>query len=229
MDKKKGFLLSYIKYGENDGIIHCFTADLGFESFYIRGIYSTKNKKKAYLYPLAELYLEVNAKTKSRQLPTLNKIEMATSHRADYHAKTSSILFFISDFLHQILKAEQSSPPIYKEIKLFLKELERENYQAHFIFLFKMIKHLGFAPLINEAKFLDAETGSFGENPTHHFFTAEISELWKKVLQDPDPYKIHIPQKKSRELLNSLLLYFQFHFENFKTPISLEIVKEIFQ
>ncbi|MGS0748846.1 recombination protein O N-terminal domain-containing protein [Halpernia sp. GG3] len=40
MTKKKGFLLSYLKYGDNDAILHCFTNDEGFESFYIRGIYA---------------------------------------------------------------------------------------------------------------------------------------------------------------------------------------------
>ena len=45
----RGILLSYIKYGDNDAILHCFTENAGFQSFFMRGIYSPKNKKKAYL------------------------------------------------------------------------------------------------------------------------------------------------------------------------------------
>ncbi|MBC7556323.1 MAG: DNA repair protein RecO [Chryseobacterium sp.] len=229
MTKKKGFLLSYLKFGDNDAILHCFTNDEGFQSFYIRGIYASKNKKKALLMPLSEIFLDVNLKSKSASLPLLNQIENANLKNFDFDVKISSILFFISDFLNQVLKSENEQSRIYEEIQAFISQLKNGNLKAHLIFLFKIIQLLGFAPLIGEDKFLNIETGLFTEQLSHQIFTEEISQIWKTILETPENYLVKIPQNKNRELLNSLLIYYQFHLENFKIPISLEVVKEIFQ
>ncbi|SFI08671.1 DNA repair protein RecO [Halpernia frigidisoli] len=228
MTKKKGFLLSYLKYGDNDAILHCFTADEGFESFYIRGIYSSKNKKKFLLTPLSEIFLDVNLKRKSTALPLLNQIESVDTDYFEFDIKKSSVLFFISDLLNQVLKSENSQSKIYNEIELFIFHLKQDKKQIHLLFLFKIIQFLGFAPLINDGKYLDIETGVFTENLSHQVFDEEISSIWKNILENEDIYNFKIPQNKSRELLNSLLIYYQFHLENFRIPVSLEIVKEIF-
>ncbi|WP_417430559.1 DNA repair protein RecO [Halpernia sp.] len=229
MTKKKGFLLSYLKYGDNDAILHCFTNDEGFQSFYIRGIYSAKNKKKALLSPLSEIYLDVNLKRKSSALPLLNQIEFVNSANSDFNIKTSTILFFTADFLNQVLKNENTQNEIYQEIGNFCEQLKIKNPQAHLIFLFKIIQLLGFAPLLGDGKYLDLETGVFTEEISHQVFDEEITKIWKTILLNSHDYNSKIPKNKSREILNSLLIYYQFHFENFKIPVSLEIVKEIFQ
>ena len=228
MNKKKGFLLSYLKYGDNDAILHCFTNDEGFESFYIRGIYSAKNKKKSLLTPLSEIFLDVNLKRKSTALPLINQIEKVNGESFEFDVKMTSVLFFVSDFLHQVLKSENSQGKFYREIEIFVSQLQQRNLQAHLIFLFKIIELLGFAPLLGEGKFLEVEKGTFTDQMSHQVFTKEISEVWKLILENDDSYNFKIPKNISRELLNSLLIYYQFHLENFKTPVSLEIVKEIF-
>jgi DNA repair protein RecO (recombination protein O) len=53
------FLLSYLKYGDNDAFLHCFSAEEGYQSFFVKGIYSAKNKKKPYLFPLNLLRVSV--------------------------------------------------------------------------------------------------------------------------------------------------------------------------
>lgn len=229
MTKKKGFLLSYLKFGDNDAILHCFTNNEGFESFYLRGIYASKNKKKALLTPLAEIYLDLNLKRKSTALQLLNQIEKVGSGSTDFNVKTASILFFTADFLNQVLKNENAQNLIYREIELFILELNAGNLQAHLIFLFKILQLLGYAPLLVEGDFLDLETGAFSNQLSHQNFNSEISKIWKTILETNGDYTLQIPKNKSRELLNSLLIYYQFHIENFKIPVSLEIVKEIFQ
>ena len=75
MDKNTGFLLSYIKYGDYDAILHCYTLEGGFQSFFMRGIYSAKNKKKAFLSPLNEL--EITFSNHRGNLPTIKKVELS--------------------------------------------------------------------------------------------------------------------------------------------------------
>ena len=52
METQDCFLLSYLKYGDNDAILNCLGKDNGFFTAFARGIYASKNKKKAYVQVL---------------------------------------------------------------------------------------------------------------------------------------------------------------------------------
>ena len=83
MTSQDGFLLSYIKYGENDVVLHCFTEEDGFQTYFLKGIYSKKNKKKAFLLPLNKLNFSVNA-GKSNGIQTVSKFEMVNKSKIIY-------------------------------------------------------------------------------------------------------------------------------------------------
>ena len=68
MDKNTGFLLSYIKYGDYDAILHCYTLESGFQSFFMRGIYSAKTKKSL---SFAINELEITFSSHHGNLPTI--------------------------------------------------------------------------------------------------------------------------------------------------------------
>ena len=88
----RGILLSYIKYGDNDAILHCFTENAGFQSFFMRGIYSPKNKKKAYLTPMTELYFTISDFHKKYNIQTISKIEkVKTLENYEYKGFAASV------------------------------------------------------------------------------------------------------------------------------------------
>jgi DNA repair protein RecO (recombination protein O) len=74
MNSQNGFLLSYLKYGENDAILHCFTEEEGFQSYFLKGIYR-KKKKKALLLPLNKLNFLINP-VKGNGIPSISKFEL---------------------------------------------------------------------------------------------------------------------------------------------------------
>ena len=74
MQTFSGFLLSSIKYGDNDAVVHCFTKEIGFETFFVKGLYAKKNKKKPYLFPLNELFFTVS-QSRSGNMQSIQKIE----------------------------------------------------------------------------------------------------------------------------------------------------------
>jgi DNA repair protein RecO (recombination protein O) len=228
MNLQTGFLLSYVKYGENDAIIHAFTENDGFQSYFLKGIYSKKNKKKAFLLPLNKLNFVTNI-SKGNDIPTISKLELVEFYDfyADINANT--VVFFISDFLNQILRIENKNTLIFEGIDEFLNELNRKNYQSHLIFLFKILKIQGVAPLVNDGKYLDPETGVFTLEMTHHFFDEYNSMIWKTILSSENPYEIKISSKFRRGFLDSILIYYHYHFADFKTPASLEIIQQIFE
>ncbi len=229
MQTATGFLLSYIKYGDNDAVLNCFTKESGFQTFFVKGIYSAKNKKKAYLLPLKELQFGFNQKARSGAMPMVSKIEPIENPEFYNDIKANSVVFFVADFLNQILRNESASADIYCEIVFFLNELELKNYRAHYILLFKILENQGFLPLMGEGNFLNPEKGIFVEEQAHQFFDEDISAKWKEIISSPEPYTVRLLGVSKKQFLDSVLMYCHYHLTDFRTPASLEIIQQIFE
>lgn len=228
MNSQKGFLLSYIKYGENDAVLHCFTEEEGFQSYFLKGVYSQKNKKKALLLPLNQLNFSINS-ARGNGIPSVSRFELVRNNDIYTDIRANTVVFFISDLLNQILRHENKNPGIFLSIDEFIEELTKNNYQSHLIFLIRILKIQGVAPLINDGNYLDPETGTFSQTLTHQLFDEEISGIWKNILASERPYqvKIHPPVRKS--FLDSLLVYYHYHITDFRIPNSLEVIQQIFE
>ncbi len=220
------FLLSYTKYGDHDAVLHCFCRENGFESFFAKGIYAPKNKKKAFLFPLNELLLYTSDKKKSIQ--NVQKIEQKNVDFFSSDIRKNSILFFISDLLNQVLRNENQNVGIYSEISIFLSQLQIDNFQSHLIFIFRLLKQQGLQPLFSDKIFLNPETGNFEDVESHHFFDKDISAIWKELIVSQNPYDIKLSRFGKQNFLDSILVYYHYHFTDFREPKSLEIIKEIF-
>ncbi|KIC62036.1 DNA repair protein RecO [Chryseobacterium taiwanense] len=228
MNLQAGFLLSYVKYGENDAIIHAFTENDGFQSYFLKGIYSKKNKKKAFLLPLNKLNFVINI-AKGNSIPTISRFELVEFYDFYTDINANTVVFFISDFLNQILRIENKNTAIFAGIDEFLSELNLKNYQSHLIFLIKILKIHGVAPLESDGKYLDPETGTFTFEIMHQYFDEYNSMIWKNILSSENPYEVKIPSKLRRTLLDSILIYYHYHFADFRTPTSLEVIQQIFE
>ncbi len=228
MNSQSGFLLSYIKYGENDAVLHCFTEEDGFQSYFLKGIYTKKNKKKALLLPLSKLSFSLNP-LKGNGIQTISKFEMMKSNDIYTDIRCNTVVFFISDFLNQNLRHENKNQTIFFCLEEFIDELQNRNYQSHLIFLIKILKIQGVAPLINDSKYLDPETGTFTSELMHQMFTSEISAVWKSILTAEDPYRMRIPSRLRKDFLDSVLVYYHYHITEFKIPASLEVIQQIFE
>lgn len=228
MNSQNGFLLSYFKYGENDAVLHCFTDEEGFQSYFLKGIYAKKNKKKALLLPLSKLSFSLNP-LKGNGIQTISKFELVKSNDIYTDIRCNTVVFFISDFLNQNLKHENKNPHIFFCLEEFIDKLEKGNYQSHLIFLIKILKIHGVAPLVNAGKFLDPETGTFSTQSTHQIFTEEISNIWKTILSAEKPYEVKVSSAFRKDFLDSILVYYHYHISDFKIPASLEVIQQIFE
>lgn len=229
MTSQSGFLLSYIKYGDRDAILQCFTKENGYQTFFVKGIYSPKNRKKAYLLPLNELCFNFSAKPSRSEVQQVSAFEPL--HSLDFYldVKASAMVFFAADFLKRNLRNEQQNAQIYDEITVFVRELQARNYRAHLIFLVKMVQNSGVSPLINNCSFLNPESGIFEHETSHQFFDENISTIWKEVMNSENPYSVKIPPAVRAQFLESILIYCHYHITDFRTPDSLEIIQQIFE
>ena len=228
MISQNGFLLSFIKYGENDAILHCFTEDEGFQTYFLKGIYTKKNKKKAFLLPLNNLNITVGS-NKNTAIKTISKFEIAQLSDIYTDIKANAVIFFVADFLNHILRNEDKNISVFREMEVLIKQLESKNYSSHFVFLLIILRIQGVAPLLGEGNFLDPETGIFSHIETHHFFNDQTSLIWKTILTETNPYEIKIAQSQRKNFLDSVLIYYHYHVTDFRTPDSLEVLQQIFE
>lgn len=222
-------LLSYVKYGDNDAVLHCFSKDSGYQSFFARGIYSPKNKKKAYLFPLNQINITLAPKRGSGGIPNVSKIEMLTQDYDFADVKVNTVLLFVADFLNQVLREETHHNTIYLETQRFLNHLYAGNLGAYTAFIFKILACQGLSPLSGAGNYLDPESGTFAEAQAHSFFTEEISAVWKKLIEAENIYDVALKRMLRRSFLDSLMLYYKFHLAGFSEPNSLEIIHQIYE
>lgn len=228
METQNCFLLSYLKYGDNDAVLHFLGKDSGFFTAFATGIYASKNKKKAYLFPLNKLNVTFSNRQKSSNLLNLSKIERVVLDYDYNNVKINTTLFFISDFLYQVLKEETHHAKIYFEIEVFLNKLFAENFNSYIAFIFRMLSLQGISPLCEDCTYLNPETGNFETEKSHEFFDEELSNVWKKYLTHENTYQIHLNRTLRKKVLESLMIYYTIHFSGFFEPKSLDIIQQIY-
>ncbi len=229
MQTQSCFLLSYLKYGDNDAVLHCFSAESGFISFFAKGIYAAKNKKKPYLSPLNLLNITTSKGSSEHRITRISKIELPSDYFDFDEVVMNSLLFFSADFLHQVLRGESRNEVIFNEIQMLRTEIHVRNYDAYLVFIFKFLAISGVAPLSEDKKYLNPESGLFEDDISHASFSEAISDLWKRFLNTADGYEITLKRDDRSLFLDSLMIYCQFHITGFYTPNSLAVVRQIFE
>ncbi len=232
MNTLNSFLLSYLKYGDHDAILHCFTEEYGFHSFYAKGIYAAKNKKKPYLFPLNKLNITISKAVAENSMSQISKIELPSDYFDFTEVTMNSILFFCADFLHQVLRNEGKNTNLFAEIENLRQEINDQNYDAYLVFIFKFLSISGVAPLTGEELFLNPESGLFEDRISHSFFDEPMSLIWKRLLNNEDGedgYEVKLKRLERSAFLDSLMIYCHYHITDFYTPNSLAVVRQIFE
>lgn len=229
MQTQNCFLLSYLKYGDNDAVLHCFSLENGFQSFFAKGIYTAKNKMKPYLFPLNLLTITVSKIVADNKIARISKIELAPNHYDFDEVTMNAILFFTADFLHQVLREEGKNQVLFNEIEILRREISIQNYDAYLSFIFKFLSISGVAPLYDDQEFLNPESGLFEAQISHSFFNESMSKLWKLFLNTENGYEIKLKRDDRSSFLDSLMIYCRIHITGFYTPNSLAVVRQIFE
>lgn len=228
MNSQRGFILSYLKYGDSDAIVHCYFRDIGYQSVFLKGLYTSRNKKKAYIFPLNEIEFTFQP-IKSGKIITASKFELIKGNYDCGDINSSCMLMFCSDFLNQVLREENGNEEVYIEISNFLQSVACQNANAHLALLFSVLRYSGHLPLISSNAFLNPESGEFTENESHLFFSHSVSEIWKIYLESSNNYfQIQLNRLQRQQMLDSLIVYYHFHFSDFRTPNSIEIIKNLY-
>lgn len=230
-------VLSKLKYKDNDLIVKCYTQELGVLSFLLRGVLKSKrgHSKTAYFQLLSQLQLVVHYK-ENRSLQSIRETKLNNIYTSLHsNVLKSSIVMFLSEVLSNTLKEEEPNEALYSYIENTLLWLDSQSEYSnfHLLFLLKLTKYLGFYPDTTEIDypFFNLNEGKFELKPTNKYtITGENLILLKTLLGTTfdalNNVKIYAKQRQS--FLSMILLYFELHLGDFRTPKSLQIFNQVF-
>lgn len=223
--------MHYLKYAESSIIATLYTERYGRQSFIINSVRKSKPKFPAsFFLPLSLLEIDMYYKS-GRDLQRIRDINsLQHFHSLPFQIKKSTIALFISELLYKSLKEEEANPRLFEFLinaiqLLDLKEDGIENF--HLVFLIQYFKFLGIYPffplnedlLIQQPMFvLPSEMNLEEKEGLEKLSHCSLAELEKIKLSS------HI----RNYLLEKIIHYYEFNFEQITWIRSLKTLKEVF-
>lgn len=240
LQKTRAIALHTIKYGDTSIVAYVFSEKFGRQSYLIKGAYNKKSTVKANLfYPLNLLELEVYSKGGNE----LQKVKEAANTPAyiniPINPVKNAIVLFLAEVLYRTIKEEAPNQPSFSYVfnSLQLLDLETDNPENfHLIFLFQLMKYIGFYPLSNHSsqnKYFDMVNGLFcAEPPIHgHFLHPDTSIVFAQLmnLNYSNSGQLNISGYNRRTILDYLLEFYKMQISGMGNIRSLQILHEVFQ
>lgn len=217
--KTRGIVFRFTRYGESSIIVTIFTEAFGLQSYIVNGVRSKTSKNKIALYqPLTLLNLVVYHRERAN-IERIKEIQcFHPYHSLTVDIKKSTIAMFITELLNKTVKEESGQPNLFEflvEALIKMDSLEKNEENAHLIFLIKLSRYLGFGP-------------QFANEVLGGRITDEKTELVLQQLLTTDfENDVVVSKEQRRNLLEFLLKFYQEHLENFGELKSVQVLRDV--
>jgi DNA repair protein RecO (recombination protein O) len=239
LQKTRGIVLHYIKYGDTSIIAYIYTEIFGRQSFIVNGVRKKKSRIRLNQFqPLSVLELDVYYKP-GRDIQRIKELKnYLLLHNVHNNIIKSSIALFIAEILYKTLREIEPNKPlfdfIYNSIRILdLKTTGVENY--HLVFLLLLSKYLGISPVDEAQKSIeftitDRQAMKKNDMGISLIFTAEEKSAMTQLHEYSfkNLAKIKINNNTRSRLLEKFIEYFKIHLEGIGTIKSLAVLKEVF-
>jgi len=219
INKTKGLVLNYIKYGDSSIICKIFTNSFGLQSYIINGIRNSKTKNIALYQPLNILNMVVYHKNNSG-IQRIKEAKLDVIYSSIHvNMKKVSVCFFISEFLSKILNNESNQEEKFGFMQSSLIEFDKLDDKFsnfHVQFLIKLSRYYGIDIISSD----QLNNSNYSEK--------QLNEYIQKCIDGG--YKVNINSNNilRNKVINLIIEYFSQHLEiNIKLK-STEVLKEIF-
>lgn len=226
LQKTKGIVLNYLKYGESSIIVRIFTEDFGLQSFIVNGVRSSKSKNKIALFqPLTLLDLVIYYREQA-ELHRIKEMKCTEPFNSiPFEFRKSGIALFVTEVLVKTLKREDQNPALYEFLRhaiLVLDHLNQNYSNFHIQFMLKLSVYLGFSP--GSAEELYEQVHPSGNNPD---FAREEKKLLESLLLEGFENTIRLSSEQRKILLKNILVFYRLHIDNFGELKSLNVLQEV--
>ena len=238
-NQSKAIVLHSIKYGETSLIVNCFLDEIGVQSFIVKGVLNSKNKKfsKSYFLPLSIIYINYSVKNNKDlgYIIDAKPEQIFSSLHVDLFK--SSVVIFIGELLNSVLKESPGSNKRlfnYLENSLIWFDNSPKEVNFHLKVLVDLTEFMGFRPNIKEEshKFFDLSLGTsvkvkpivnYIENPE----LKKFKELLGTTFEDLNTMKLN--DLLRAKMLSIMIDYYSIHLQMFNSPKSIHVFNEVFK
>lgn len=230
--------LNYTKYGDNKLIVNAYTRELGRAAFAFRIPQNRKSSPLPYCQPLFINEIEYSSAPEA-EIKQASKISTSYTYTSiPFSTTKTATAMFITEILSKVLTFAEQNEELYEFITSSLKLFDQSEVPGrnfHLKFLLQITKYLGFYPQ-NRYSILrpcfDIEKGCFTGNITssRHVIHPPYSEIFSRILDyDYIPCDfIPLSNTDRSFLLDKIIEYYHFRFDNIASVKSLEVLKSVF-
>lgn len=226
LQKTRGIVLNYLKYGESSIIVRIYTEALGLQSYIVNGVRSAKSKNKIALFqPLTLLDLVVYHREQA-QLQRIKELKCEEPFSSiPFEFRKSGIAMFMTEVLVKTVKQEEENEPLFKFLHhsiMLLDHLKHNYTNFHLQFLLKLSVYLGFGPGTAEELYEQAHPG--GNTPD---FGRQEKQLIETLLEEGFENDIKMTGEQRRTILRNILIFYRLHVDHFGELRSLTVLQEV--
>jgi DNA repair protein RecO (recombination protein O) len=233
--KTKAIVISSIRHQEKNLIVKCFTASDGMKSYYVRSAFGNKkgNQKIAYFQPLTLLEIEASHKNKGT-LEHFKEVKLAHSYNSMHsHFVKSALSLFIAEILQTVTREEEKNESLFEYLETAFLWLDTHDQVVnfHLKLMLDISKFLGFYPDLNAIDFpyFSLLEGQFDNTIQPHSLTIVETNLFKRLLGlQLTETALSFSSNERQLLLKILLDYYKLHLGHFRTPKSLDVLRDVF-
>lgn len=238
LQTQEAIILSKSKYSDNSLIINALTPSFGVVSFIVSGISSQKSKAKRIAFQPGTIGQVVFYFKQKQGIQRIKEFKPTYSYaEIPFDIIKSSVAFFIAEITYVLFKQNDSDNEIFEYIKQLLILLDQTSNKVTnipILFLLNCTAFVGVHPknnYSNNYQYFNLSSGDFQslfvEKET---MSLEASVVFHELinLNLEDSLNFNCTKAIRNELLNALLNYYKFHFENFRTIKSIDVYKTVF-
>ena len=239
MSNSRALVINSIKQGETSSIVSCYLEEIGYKSFLVKGLYSSKKSKfgKAHFFPLNLINIHYSSK-ESKNLGFIKEVKSEVLFNTIHSdIQKSSVIIFLSEILNSVLREELE---VNKDLFDFLLnsliwyDNVRECNNYHIKFLIELSKYIGFHPNIsneNDLYFCLKSGSTTNTKPLGGNICGEDLKLFKSLLgmKFEDLNKMSINRESRTRILKKIIDYYSLHLQMFKIPKSINVFAEVFK
>ena len=217
-------------------IVKGYSRECGILSF-VTYISKKQRLNKSWFQPLMQIEIECSKKNKN----TLSRIKQVKPLKVYHHIyrdiRKQVMVMFLSEILDICLQEKEQNQPLYSFISRYICILDSiadpEKFESfHMVFMAELTKFLGFYP--NVAKYpqfayFDMRAGHcVKKKPLHKFYLKNIFlNLLARVLNQNIENIDRFAYREKQYLTKIMITYYQLHVDNFTTPKSILVIKDV--
>ena len=237
-NRTRAIILHTTEYSGTSLIVKAYTEEFGSQSYIISGVRKVRSKYSMNLFQPLSLVEIISVNKRNSDLGRITEISWSPPFTTiPFEMKKSSIAIFLSEVLYRSIKEEERNSTMFNFLHNSIQILDTHHGDCskfHLAFMVKLLKYLGIHPhgtFVKGSSYFDLREGVFtSQLPIHPEVVGQVnSGILNEFIQNnlTEDLNTKISRIQQKELLESLIMYYELHQTHGSRIKSHEVLHEI--